>query len=226
MCVFQRCEVKNKTKEASVWASTLYQSVVGKEEFSSPLYHARQIPLKVALAVTCEQVTRSSSGKKVHSWPFSFYTFYSILLTWPQKRNAPRKQFSPTKRVCQCFFFRRVFFLLWPASTNPNFWAAGTKLLPVFRKAVASVWNFYERLLCSHYAGDWIIWMVPKYFPEWKVKSSSALSRVLLYYMWCEKPRRSFSSWSAAAAPPESSYFFRNTHSVGGSRSALALMVG
>jgi hypothetical protein len=127
-CACFKGEVNNKTKQASVWASTInYQSVMGKKE-PSPLYHARQIPLKLRSS-DMQAGIHSHTHTLLLEKGFLFASTFLFILTWPQKRNAPRKQFSPTIRVCQCFSLYMTLLLLslWPASTNPNFWAASTK---------------------------------------------------------------------------------------------------
>jgi hypothetical protein len=195
-----RSTTKQSRRQSGLALSTISQWWEKKEP--SPLYHARQIPLKLRSSDTQAGI-HSHTLLLEKGFLFSFIHFFSFL---PGRRNGMRKENnSRPQYVCvNVFLYKWRFFSLFdqPALIPISGLQARRPLLllmPVSRKAVASVWNFYERPLCSHYARDWIIWMVPKYFPEWKVKSSSALSSVLLLYVMWKAPQE-FSSWSAAAA--------------------------
>lgn len=194
-----RSTTKQSRRQSGLALSTISQ---WWEKGTLPIVPRAPNSIKVALQWHASRYTLTSHTLLLEKGIFFPLHFFLFL---PGRRNGMRQENnSRPQYVCvNVFLYIWRFFSLFdqPALIPISGLQARRPLLllPVSRKAVASVWNFYERPLCSYYARDWIIWMVPKYFPEWKVKSSSALSSVLLLYVMWKAPQE-FSSWSAAAA--------------------------
>ena len=102
-CACFKGEVNNKTKQASVWASTInYQSVMGKKE-PSPLYHARQIPLKLRSSDMQAGIHSHTHAPFKKRFPFCLYiSFYSYLAA---ERECAKKTILAHNTCVSMFFF-------------------------------------------------------------------------------------------------------------------------